>query len=655
MNTNHKKMLTVSLALSVLGAWGSTRCLISGFGLHGDSLVIPATAFLTALVAGLLIHKRWGGTALLCLLAGLLGYLSRQPEVRNQCLSLIFRICDAYDSAYGWGMPAFPAFQQTAAADIPLSIYSSLTALALTSMVCTRKSSWTATFLVALPLGLCLVVTDTVPDVPGLSITLAILGLILMTDNSRQESTAQAGQLLRYALVPCVILLMSLLLLFPEKDYVNHTALLRAKLLTAAEEAADCFSQVTLPFDPAIRQVEQVPLSQLPQLDSPDLPVAQVTADQSGTLYLRSKDYDVYTGKDWESTEGRKETFAGQGAPVANVTVATNSLLDTLLLPYYPEPGTQLRDGCVKNDAQLREYRFSVYSAGHAAPPPESATALPDGCKAALASIGAQLTGGSAEPAIAAVLVGNYVSSRASYDKHAQPMPETEEDFALWFLNQGETGYCVHFATAAAVMMRALDIPARYVTGYKVEAVAGQTVTVTTGDAHAWAEYYDRTAGCWYLLEATPGAEFTAPTVLETIPPPESLPDTTQPEETEITQISHPSFPFPVFLPVLAGLIAVVPLRRKFVLTLRRRKQAAGSPNRRALAALEEAQLLASLRRQPVPDSLRELALKAKFSQHMLTEEELQQFADYRAEAIADLRTEPKWKRFADQYLSCGY
>ena len=68
-------------------------------------------------------------------------------------------------------------------------------------------------------------------------------------------------------------------------------------------------------------------------------------------------------------------------------------------------------------------------------------------------------------------------------------------------------------------MLRALDIPARMVTGYLVDAKADAWVEVTGENAHAWAEYYSLGVG-WVPLEATPpdgvasslhGEESTAP------------------------------------------------------------------------------------------------------------------------------------------------
>lgn len=101
-------------------------------------------------------------------------------------------------------------------------------------------------------------------------------------------------------------------------------------------------------------------------------------------------------------------------------------------------------------------------------------------------------------------MVKNYISSSKTYSLKTPKMP-SGKDFATWFLNESNTGYCVHFATAGTLMLRALGIPARYVTGYYATAYANQTVTVTTDNAHAWVEYYSDTAG-WIPLECTPSS-----------------------------------------------------------------------------------------------------------------------------------------------------
>ena len=122
-------------------------------------------------------------------------------------------------------------------------------------------------------------------------------------------------------------------------------------------------------------------------------------------------------------------------------------------------------------------------------------------------------------------------------------MPPDAEDFALWFLREGERGYCVHFATAATVLLRAAGVPARYVTGYLTQTTAGKPVTVTGEDAHAWAEYYEPNLGLWLPLEATPAGQDT-PTATQQATAPTQPPETTLPEvapETTLPETTAPS------------------------------------------------------------------------------------------------------------------
>jgi transglutaminase-like putative cysteine protease len=70
-----------------------------------------------------------------------------------------------------------------------------------------------------------------------------------------------------------------------------------------------------------------------------------------------------------------------------------------------------------------------------------------------------------------------------------------------------KAGYCVHFASAMAVMARTLDIPARIAVGYAPGAVVGeqdgQTVYENTSDdLHAWTELFFEGAG-WVRFDPT--------------------------------------------------------------------------------------------------------------------------------------------------------
>lgn len=68
------------------------------------------------------------------------------------------------------------------------------------------------------------------------------------------------------------------------------------------------------------------------------------------------------------------------------------------------------------------------------------------------------------------------------------------------------SGYCVHYASAMAVLARALDIPARVTVGFQPGEPSGTggAYRVTSSDLHAWPELYFEGIG-WLRFEPTPG------------------------------------------------------------------------------------------------------------------------------------------------------
>lgn len=102
-----------------------------------------------------------------------------------------------------------------------------------------------------------------------------------------------------------------------------------------------------------------------------------------------------------------------------------------------------------------------------------------------------------------------FLGTQASYNLHPAPL-NSGEDFLDQFLFTEKQGYCIHFATAAALMFRLMGVPARYVSGYAVPAdqfksMANNEYRASVKDyhAHAWVEIYTRQIG-WVPIEATP-------------------------------------------------------------------------------------------------------------------------------------------------------
>lgn len=63
--------------------------------------------------------------------------------------------------------------------------------------------------------------------------------------------------------------------------------------------------------------------------------------------------------------------------------------------------------------------------------------------------------------------ITNYLAGNYTYTLSPGSTP-SDEDFVEYFLFKNKKGYCSHFASATAVILRSLGIPARYVEGYVV-------------------------------------------------------------------------------------------------------------------------------------------------------------------------------------------
>lgn len=100
--------------------------------------------------------------------------------------------------------------------------------------------------------------------------------------------------------------------------------------------------------------------------------------------------------------------------------------------------------------------------------------------------------------------VTDYVRSIHPYDVNTT-YPPSDMDFVVWFMTESETGFCVHYACTAAVLLRMVGVPARYATGYLVSGVKDDTrCSVTSKDSHAWIEFFDPEFG-WIIADPTPG------------------------------------------------------------------------------------------------------------------------------------------------------
>lgn len=657
-----KRKLPVFLeaaVLSVLAAWSAVGCLESAFSLPmAAQRPVLLVWLLWAVLCSTVLFRRCGGALLLALATLGAAWLWYGGAFGPQTVSLLGTLAKAYDGGYGFGVPEALQVPQIAQ-DLPLAVLGMVLILAVSRTVCRRRGNILPVLLLLLCLALCLVVTDTVPAPRYLFGLLAAVCLLLLTDSVRRESGPQASRLSAVAAVPVALALAALFYCFPPDSYVNNTQALRENLLTALTDLPQMMQSQGISLLSGLRPREKVELSSLPTQLLLGIPVAEVTAEQSGSLYLRMQDYDVYTGTAWESTSARQDTLAGSGGQYGAVRLSMLSSQRAPLIPAFPDGQVFLTDGAAEGNE--REQTFLVREFSLAAYPGDQWLTLPE--ETALrarellqsARIGTQ----SVEQTVQAV--AEYVRSSAAYDRGGTAMGADATDFALWFLQEAEQGYCIHFATAAAVLLRSAGIPARYVTGYRVDAQAGQPVRVTSDDAHAWVEYYNYRTWGWYILEATPAAQEPQETTVPTAPGEETrstVPETAAPTQSAAMQTSPPQqqeeqtatrWTLPLWVPLTLALLALAALlaegQRLVRIELRRRRQGRGGNNQRAAACAQELQLLSRLTRVRIPEELTQLTEKAVFSQHTLTPEELRVYALCQAAYRRRLRQAPWWKK----------
>lgn len=689
------QVLAVAAVLSTAAVTGGIGCLMSGMLIEGNLLLVAAVAMVTALIGGFCFQRRLSFLpaavlGALGLALWLLGPLNRSSEY------LIWYISSLYDAGYGCGVVRWS--QESilhASSTLALCYGASWLSLAVTRSVVKQKRSFLGMVSVLLPLLPCLVLTDTVPKAGWLFITLLCFILLLLTQTVRGRDSAQAVRLMGWLAVPVALALGLLLLLCPRETYTGQLGAEKLEEMIVSwfdiESIAD-----TTPKSPVKLSVAADVSAKEVDLDKvgPQNPgvqvVMQVQAEKTGTLYLRGSAYDCYDGVQWSISQGswsRDGEFAPSGGKELTLTVTTSETHPILYLAYVPTDPPALQNGRLNNTRGVTEYTVTYVPAmGYQTSWEQLQKSVPGDMQMYLTlpettlaaareylrtSVGLpkeNMTAG--EMYRYATTVSALVRNSASYDLGTPEMPAGAEDFALWFLKESDTGYCVHYASATAVLLRAAGIPARYVSGYLVNARANDAVNVRHKDAHAWVEYYIPGVG-WMMLESTASGG-DSPVVVtrppETEPPTETtiLEETTEdttvqteqspmqqeqttPQPTEETvpqdEIEKQDTSWVGTLILIAVAIAAVLVQWRLRVALRRQSRRRGKPNAQVLRRWQEVALCAWLLKTKPDSRLHALAQKAKFSQEIITPAELRQFDESLKESRSQLKKKPIWNQ----------
>lgn len=712
-----KKLLTCLLygiiacciAVSGAGCIATAFSFDAGFDTFGHGIVpvvdmrsVVLWSAALSLLSAFVFTKKRSWVALLVMAAAVLGVLAATGML-EELHEIAHRISIFYDKAYHWGtlpQPIYaietmgqPGFHTVKLPGITggLVTVCALVVLAVNWVLCGKRPAAVAVAAGFLPLAVCCVVTDTVPDEEYLFLLLAGLVLVMLTATARRSDEKAGVKLMALLMVPVLLASMLLSYLLPRESYEQQSETVLQTMLSWVQDLPFIVQgpDGKLEISITAEAPDDVDLAGAGPIAQAKYPVLDVVSTVSRRIYLRGQSFDTYDGKSWTNSAkstGMDSAWPQRGRDEGLVTIRTRSRLGYCFVPYYTKGDRELAKGTVENPDGEREYSYMLID-----PVVDSVGVLPSMsivCReldentkkqaAEYAMLAVKQAGGKYDNAKVrdrwAACILDYVRSSAAYSRNAPQMPEDAEDFALWFLENSDTGYCVHFATAAAVLLRAAGVPARYVTGYAVDVVAGQKVTVTADKSHAWVEYLNDD-NIWTVLDATPGEwmndqPVTDPTATEepTQQPTEESPTApipTGPDMTRPTDGPTETRPSTVpgqtggageqeqevdrtalwtalkWLAGFLGAVAVLALQYTLRRQLRRKKRVKGDPNRQALYRYREAKRMAWLLSRKVPEELVQLAEKAKFSQHTLTEEELARMDAYLEQAQQTLSQKP--------------
>ena len=491
-------VFAVVLSVSAVGN------LVTGYDLEVKSLLMLFLFCATcSFLSALLFRFKHGGELLLFMTALLSWKILKEGILWDQVQSLAYLISSHYHDVYDWPVVG-QSLSETV--DLPLMVLALWASFSVSWTVCRREHIVFLMPPVILPLLICLVTTDRVPDPIFLYLLILGLSLLLITDWTRRNHPGQGIRLtLRFA-IPIAAALALLFAANPRDDYVNNVGKYQKEVVSLLQKLQDTTSYIRSgdSFESAVS--EKLNLRNVGPKSTIPYAAMRVTSPVGGTVYLRGRDYDMYSGTGWESSVNRTEVFPSGGRSLGELIIVTYGVRNVLYIPYYPGQDMELVNGAVSNGENLQRYRYSLCqpASGGRNELDYSYTALPEETFQWVSQLEIIQEIKDSPQSEKLRRIERFVENSAIYDLDTPRMDSEHQDFAQWFLNESDTGYCVHFATAATVLLRGAGIPARYVEGYMVTCGAGEDVVVSSLNAHAWAEYYDSSSGIWKILEATP-------------------------------------------------------------------------------------------------------------------------------------------------------
>ena len=594
-----------------------------------------------------------------------------------------------------------PDSQHQAATQIFLGAVFALLALPLGWAIHRLRAFW-LTFALTLPWLLPAFLAEVELDWSAMLVICAGWAALLLSSLAARRDPSGGARITLVTLPVSLALIWLILLLFPFQQYTQPTW---AVYLQEQLNLLDWFpSEETLDGGPSSPDTGK----DAPRMDFytagprsyTGRAMLQVASSRPGTMYLRGEVYRDYSSQAWTGiAPNSTENLFDSGTHGTAATATITHLTSPSSLVYLPYQTTMVEDKQVFQDAPLvfpqaqQEYTVSytplddspsrlgniptlseqeeAYGAYLEVPEEISGELLTwytqamEELENSGEPIRADATGEYAGELNTASIIAQLLERNATYDLRT-PRTPSEEDFVTYFLEESHRGYCVHFASAATLLLRTQGIPARYVSGYVTtlspvftSGMELYTARVLDSNAHAWVEIYLYGYG-WYPVEVTPTSTGDTPnqsqapaasTAPSSAPTATSAPATPTPTPTVAPETPDQggiqiSLDWLVWTVPVVVLAAGLWLTRRLRYRLWRKMGQDKDTNAAVLKVYRWFGLLERLGGKAGAET-EDLARKARFSQHTLTQQErslvLGQFRD----EVTRLRQSASiWKRW---------
>ena len=548
-----KRFLTfIGNALLILAAvFCTTGIFTSAFSITVDTRILYPVWLIAALALPALAAL-WRGKGLLLLLPpALLILILRWPEIINGAKWTVFHITTEYNK---WlHVPViFPGSNANVYA---VTLFFTIAGISLTFLlsiaICLRRSASLTAFFTVPPVFLTFILTETRPDDRFLLGLVAVILALILSSALHPDDFIKRGTAVFPALVITAIILSVTYFTAHPDNHMRSGRVMNydAQIRDMVQRAGFALNKTGYGWPEVSSGIwrfntERVPVSDAGSRIISDQSILRINADHAGTFYLKGYSMQSFDGREWRgNSDTRPHTDEalsnimplfivwayssydlGVEAPLMNMTITkTGDSSDILYRPYY-SPAVS------GGDPYDVEFVYTEESV------PQLLAALPSAAEyfgnirlrgyntwVRASSVYTEINAETArellqiardvgidpndDREVIAESVAKFISSSGRYTLSPYIIPEGE-DFALYFLKTSKRGYCIHFATAATLMLRALDVPARFTSGFVATVPvgsAGRDVVVTDRHAHAWVEVYYDDVG-WIPLEVTPPA-----------------------------------------------------------------------------------------------------------------------------------------------------